>query len=358
MIGERISRARKSKGFSMEKLAQLAGNITKQSIHKYESGQATPGSDVLISLSKALRVKPEYFFRPVEINLQKVNLRKKVKLSVTERRSIEENAKDFLERYLTLEDVFPPKEIKIKPFEPLGFKLKEPATAEVAAKELRNKWNLGLAPIENMTELLEDNGVKVLEVECSDKFDGLSGTVDDEHAVIVIGHRWPGERQRFTLAHELGHLTLDISPNCESKEREKCCHRFAAAFLAPEDMVKLELGEIRNHISHAELFSLKEKYGLSVSAWIYRAYDLGIISRSLLERFYRDLSKRGWRKDEPDKLPPEKPTRFLRLLYHALAEGMISESKASDLLGVKINELSKKLSEDLPEEIKDGFRWA
>lgn len=342
----------------MEKLAQKAGNITKQSIHKYESDQAVPGSDVLIRISNALGVKSEYFFRSAEVNLQTVNFRKKAKLSVTERKSIEENVKDFLERYLTLEDVFPPEEIMIKPFKPLGFQLKEPVFAEKAAKILRNEWDLGLDPIENMTELLEDNGIKVLEVECSDKFDGLSGTVDDEHAVIVIGDNWPGDRQRFTLAHELGHLTLDISPDCESKEREKCCHRFAAAFLAPEDMVKLELGENRTCLSYAELFSLKKKYGLSVGAWIFRAYDLGIISHSQLERHYRDLSKRGWRKDELDKLPAEKPTRFFRLLYHALAEGMISESKASDLLGVKIDELSKKLSEGLPEEIKNEFRWA
>lgn len=348
MIGHRIRRARISHAFSMEKLAAQSG-VTKQSISKYESGRSMPSSDVLLRLAKALDVKVEYFFRPVAVKLENVSFRRRARLSVTERKKIEETAKDRLERYLMLEEVFPEKDKVLDPLAPLDIHINRPADAESAAIELRNAWNLGLDPIEDVTELLEAHEIKIVEVESSDKFDGLSGYIDQQHAFITIGRAWPGERQRFTLAHELGHLVLNISPACEAKTRERCCQRFAAAFLAPEPAVLRELGEFRRRITWPEWLMLKEKYGLSMAAWIYRARDLEVITRSHFEQLYRQLGARGWRRQEPCPLGAEEPTRFKRLLLRALSENLISESKAGDILAIKTSDLWKKIWEWAPE---------
>jgi Zn-dependent peptidase ImmA (M78 family)/DNA-binding XRE family transcriptional regulator len=345
MIGARIRRARKAKGLSLEKLALKVGNITKQSINKYELGKATPSSDILLRIARVLDVKVEYFFRPFEVKLEKVNFRRKAKLSITEENRIKEISLDHLERYLMLEELLSAREITTKPFKKLGFPIKQSIDTEEAAIKLRENWNLGLDPIENLTELLEEQGIKVIEVNGSNKFDGLSGLVDSKYAFIAIGSNWPGERQRFTLAHELGHLILDISPDCESKNRETCCHRFAAAFLVPRETAISELGPRRNYIPYQELILLKNKYGLSINAWIMRAFDLEVITESRKSRYFKDLSQRGWRKNEPHELPPERPARFKRLLLHALAEKVISESKASDILSVKTGELWPKINE-------------
>ena len=348
MVGERIRRARLAKGLSLEKLAVKTGQISKQAIHKYEQEKAVPSSAVLIRLAAALDVKPEYFFRPIEVKLEKINFRRKSRLLVGEQKAIEETARDQLERYLLLEDVFPPDELQRPEFKPLPITINKPEDAELAAVKVREQWNLGVDPIENMTELLEERGIKVVEVEAGEQFDGLSGLVDGKHAVIVIQRDWPGERQRFTMAHELGHLILKISPVCLAKERERCCHRFAAALLVPRTAALLELGQKRRNLDFRELVLLKEKYGLSIQAWVYRAFDLDIISHSLFTRIFKEMSRLHLRKQEPCRLDAEKPTRFKRLLLHALAENIISETKASDLLGVRTDELRPTIEKWAP----------
>ncbi len=248
-----------------------------------------------------------------------------------------------------LEEVFPEKEEMTVTLTALDMTIDESADAEQAALKLRNSWHLGFDPIENMTELLEAHDIKIVEVEASEGFDGLSGHIDERHAFITIGRQWAGERQRFTLAHELGHLVLDMSSDCAPKMREKCCHRFAGAFLVSKPAVLLELGNHRRRIAWPEWLMLKEKYGLSMAAWIYRSRDLDVISDSYFEQLYRQLGARGWRRQEPCPLSAEEPTRFKRLLLRALAENLLSESKASDILAIKTSALWEEIWKWAPE---------
>ena len=69
----------------------------------------------------------------------------------------------------------------------------------------------------------------VTEIEVGAQFDGLQATVADK-PVIVVSKGWPGDRQRFTLAHELGHLLLH-GRLTDGLDEERACHRFASAFL-------------------------------------------------------------------------------------------------------------------------------
>jgi Zn-dependent peptidase ImmA (M78 family) len=83
-----------------------------------------------------------------------------------------------------------------------------------------------------------------------------------------------------------------------------------------------------------ELYMLKHKYGLSMQAWIFRARDLGIISENAAERLFKRFRANGWHRHEPGKVfPSEKPLRMERLIYRALAEDLISRSRAQELLG-------------------------
>jgi Zn-dependent peptidase ImmA (M78 family) len=83
-----------------------------------------------------------------------------------------------------------------------------------------------------------------------------------------------------------------------------------------------------------ELFLLKKKYGLSMQAWIFRARDLGIISENAATRLFQRFRANCWHRHEPGEvLPAEKPLRMERLIYRALAEDLISRSRAQELLG-------------------------
>src|SRR5690625_6858205 len=83
---------------------------------------------------------------------------------------------------------------------------------EDVADDLRVHWDLGLAAIHNLIDVLEQQGIGVIitSVDADNQFDGLVGTIEG-HPFIVVSDQWPGDRQRFTLAHELGHLIMDRS---------------------------------------------------------------------------------------------------------------------------------------------------
>ncbi len=83
------------------------------------------------------------------------------------------------------------------------------AEIEAVAERLREAWDLGSNPIPDLIDVLETNGIRVfmIEADAENKFDGLAACVNDM-PIVVVGRHWPGDRQRFTLAHELGHLML------------------------------------------------------------------------------------------------------------------------------------------------------
>jgi hypothetical protein len=135
-------------------------------------------------------------------------------------------------------------------------------------------------------------------------------------------------------ALELGHLILEISEHIDT---EKAIHRFVRAFLAPRPAVEFELGTKRHAISLYELHLLKHKYGLCMQAWIERAKDLQILSEKDATQLVKLFRQRHWYYDEPgDALPPEEPQRFKRLVMNAFCEGIISQARAAELLGVDL----------------------
>jgi Zn-dependent peptidase ImmA (M78 family) len=204
--------------------------------------------------------------------------------------------------------------------------------AEGAAMQLRAAWKLGEDPIESLARVVENYGGIVVAMPFDGvKFDGLSGLVNQTWPLTVVNSSVPDDRRRFNLAHELGHLTMKC-PKMSDKERENAAHRFAGALLAPASAVMKELGEHRQRILIEELMALKRKYGLSIQAWLFRARDLGIIDERRFAGLYREMSFRGWRKEEPEPYQgDENPMRLRQMALRALAEGIISEREARKL---------------------------
>lgn len=337
-------------GMSLRELSEQVG-VSAQAISKYERGQDTPGSRPLMALADALGVRCEYFLRPAPPAIDSIEFRKRSGLPKKAERAIVETAQDWLERYLAAEEIAIP---SWKPDIPCWESdLKVSGDIESVAERLRDEWKLGRAPLESLTELLEDHGIKVMLIDAHDQFDGLAIHSGEHHAVVLQRDR-PGDRQRFNLAHELGHI---IAPNpklaedLQGKEREKTieryAHRFAGAFLVPKQAAIDELGKRRTKLDLYELHLLKHKYGLSMLAWVFRAKDLGIISDRLAETWFMKFSRNGWRSAEPgDELPSEdEPTRLHRLVLKAWKSGTISESRASELLGLPMSDFWEQVKQ-------------
>lgn len=334
-IGERLKLARKMRRLSQRKLADRVG-VSAMAISKYENNEMMPGSDVLSDLARALGVRMEFLLRSAPVVEVEPVFRKRSRLGVKSTEAVMAGIQEWLERYLVVESFFPDHDRRAFDFpEEFPFPVQRVADAEIAATELRRAWLLGEDPIENLTELLEDRGIKIGLVDGDFDFDACTFFYDDGTPVIAVRRGIPGDRQRFNAAHELGHIMLDVM---QEGQEEKAAHRFAAAFLVPEQAARMELGVVRHYLEPHELLLLKKKYGMSMAAWIYRAKDLGILSEREATRMWRDFRTRGWHKQEPgEPFPAEEPTRLRRLTWRLVAEDVISRSRAAELLGERLS---------------------
>jgi Zn-dependent peptidase ImmA (M78 family) len=207
---------------------------------------------------------------------------------------------------------------------------------EQAAIALRDAWQVGLAPIANLVALLEERGLRVGTLSGFEVFDGCAFEVEiGNHCqpVLVYAENSPGDRQRFSIAHELGHLMLRVEGNLNE---EKVANRFAGAFLAPEPSVMRELAEMGSTITLSELAYLKRKYGMSMQAWVRRLRELNIISKEKAGSVFKAFRERGWHETEPgEPYPAELPRRFESLVLAAYEEEIITTSRASELLHLR-----------------------
>jgi Zn-dependent peptidase ImmA (M78 family) len=206
---------------------------------------------------------------------------------------------------------------------------------------------LGLDPIFNLIELLEDNHIKVIEIPSEDSFDGLSAWANNKQVPVIVlnsAKLKSLDRKRFTALHELGHLVLNLE-GLTDKEKEKYCHYFAAAMLLPKETLIKEIGAKRHKVLIPELGAIKKQYGISIQAIAYRMKDLEIISESYFKQFMFFISQMGFKTEEPidfDYMGQEESYRFNQLLLHALAEEHISMSKAAALSNMKLAEFREK----------------
>ncbi len=350
MIGQRLRVSRSATGLSLRDLeARIDNRVTAQAISKYERNESMPSSGVLIALADALDVPVDYLVGDSELVLEAVEFRNKKLTSRRQESQVEAKVLQLLERYLTVEELLRlPSVAWDKPREAPWPVLHDPAEAEQAALGLRHHWGLGLDPVPNLVEFLEERGIKVLAMDLGD-IDGLTARVRRDRgvpsAVIVVNQEHWGERQRFTIAHELGHMVIEVS---NKQKEEKAAHRFAGAFLMPAETLRAEIGKRRKSMGWSELFELKRIFGVSVQALTYRCKDLGIFSDTLFRFLFDEFERLGWRSppyEEPHAMKRVKPRRFERLCLRALVEGVISDSKAAELLGSSVHELNRRVEE-------------
>lgn len=342
MIEQRIKTARALAGLTMRELAKRVG-VSHQAIGKYEKGTAIPSSNILLRLSKELGVGIEYLMRPQTIRLSQIKFRKKKSALKKTLLSIDAAVRDRLERYMLVESFLPEPEPACLP----RFTIEDAAKTEQCAHEWRRAWKLGSDPIDNLVEMAEAHGVKVVLIAPpAPGFDGCAVWIDDQKPALVVNQTLTHCRFRLTFAHELAHILLDLPDHWTTKQQEDAAFRLGAAFLVPDDAVYLELGLKRRTLDFDELCTLKQVYGMSVQAWVTRAWQLGIIGDTTKDRLFRAIGARGWRLVEPGDAPTkERSRRFERLLLRVVAEDIISEARAAEVCGKPLAEFRKELAE-------------
>lgn len=360
ILKHRLRSARAASGLSLRELsARIDGRVTAQAINQYELGHSVPKWPVITALADALHIPPEYLFYDANAKLEGIEFRRKRPTTRKEENKVQEAVQRLLNRYLQVERLLDlPSVTWDKPREAPYPVLSDLAEAEHAARRLREYWGLGFDPIVDLVALLEDRGIKVLSMNLTG-IDGLTANVRQKaysgSPVIVVNRNDCGERQRFTIAHELGHLMLNI---VNSIDEEKVAHRFAGAFLMPAEKLRSELGVHRKSIGWEELFDLKLLFEVSVQALTYRCKDLRIFDSPLYHRLFRQFKILGWCDfpyEEPySKKEGEQPRRFKRLCFRALAEGLLTEEEASSLLNISEEKVRSRMEKPPKKFAKSG----
>ncbi len=353
-FGERLRRARLMRGLSLRDVAVKLGEsgiqLSHAALQKYEKGLMGPDSTVLLALAQIFALEPGYFFRHKELTLGHIEFRKLSKFPQREVDRVREEAADFFEKYLQIEEIL---ELKAEPLPRIDLSGISPgdeaalsAAVEKAAERIRREWKLGEDALPNVREMLEEHSIKIVEVEAPESFNGFSGWADERTPVIVLA-RWLNTdlpRKRFTALHELGHLVLILPEGISAKIKETLCHRFAGAMLLPAAALRKRLGTKRpDGISYPERLGIKTDWGISIAALMHRVKDLGIITASQYSSFC--FLNRKHRKSEPGRwLGEEKSDRYEQLVYRAASQELITRAKAAELLGVSLRKFDELFS--------------
>jgi Zn-dependent peptidase ImmA (M78 family) len=317
---------------------KLNGSLSKQALNRLETGEQSPDSETLSLLCKTLDRTLDYFFKDSSVILDQVEFRKLKKLSVKEQERVKSTTTEYLERYLELENLLG---ITDKaPFEFRAYAVNDAADIKDAVAEIRKLLKIGNDPIYNCVELLEEHNIKVYSVLADSSFSGMSTIIKNEVGVIVFNDHEdiPLVRKRFTVLHELAHLYLKMPDNMEEKTCERLCDAFAGSMLLPDEKLKEYFGGKRTTVYTRELQFIKKNHGISLTAIMYRAKVLGLISESYMKYFMirynqslKPLEKSGYKGQEES-------TRFVQLLIRAIAQEVISTTKAAALKNMSLGD--------------------
>lgn len=325
-VALRLTEAREVRELTMSDLGRLV-NISKQAISQFENGLAKPTISNLINIATVLDFPLEYFFKDIQrsnIRISPIYFRKR-KMVTSKSHKQAEKYEDFLSdvyEYLHANVYFPtPNLIRIdKQYQQI-----EDDDIEDITLKLRHHWRLTTAPISNITLLLENNGILIGKAKMNGKLDSISCWRKDHPTIVVRSNNTSAVRQRFDLAHELGHLVLHHSVVDEElldkgshSKIEQQADKFASAFLLPAQSFADEFIST----SLKSLLYLKERWLVSVQALAMRAYNLGFINDNQRSYIFKQLGPN--RKKEPldDQIKPETPSLIFKSIKLLIDKGI------------------------------------
>lgn len=320
--GERIRLARESRGITQLELSKRVG-VSNALVSRWELNQSNPEADIL-EISKALDYPVTYFsYSPIFTpSILSHNYRTTSKMSIKDKKCVEASAYIRMDQISQIINRWADFSWGVPEYDP------DLDSPEKIANKVRYEFNISRGPINDITRLLESRGIFVFIEKFEDSsLDAI--TVNQRNGTpptIFVNSERPGERIRFTLAHELGHLVMHRLPRVDM---EKEADRFASEFLMPADDICSDFHS--NDLSH--YFSLKRYWKVSIQSLLYKASSLELISKQEYQKFCIIISKKGWKKNEPSPLSIEVPNLAKTLIQHIMKATGISADEIAHIIG-------------------------
>lgn len=337
----KLKTARAATGSSTRAVAKQISKkfpTSHATIANYESGKTVPSIDVLAALAQFYD-RPLNWFLERGKSLTGVRYRNlKSRMKAGDLHQFEANVQRWVDAYVSIERRLDKSLIcSIDKFRK-QFQLKP----DTLARHVREALEISTdEPVSSMVDVLEQFGIRVIEEPTDLKIDGLAAKYDGEY-VVVLNPTVSNDRVRLNAAHELAHV---LYGDCdrdepESKEMEQKAFEFGSHLLLPNNQLK----QAFTGKSMVRLVQFKEKFGISLSAMVYRAEKLKFIKKSEAKSLWIEFSRRGWRSNEPGYVRPDRATRFEQLIEEACEMGSMSIKEVSDLAGVRPDEIRNRLN--------------
>lgn len=321
---ERLTQAREYLGMTKKNLAQLA-ELSPQMIGNYERGTGNPTDSVIDRLADVLKTPFGFFLLPLaEERVDHVFWRAMASDTVQSQQRTKQQLQWTVETIELIEEFVELPEFRLPDVSVPEWRSLTDERIETLAENVRLFWGLGRQPIDDITLLLENAGIPVLALDIENRkqagFFYFANTLG-RPLIGVNTYEQSLARQRFSLAHELGHLLMhrhvlpsETANRTTNKQIELQAHRFASAFLFPREAFRREVYDF----SLAEFAVLKRTWGVAVLTQIIRARSLGMISAEQADTLVRQASRKGYRRPmgEPwdDVLTLERPRMLSRAI--------------------------------------------
>jgi Zn-dependent peptidase ImmA (M78 family)/transcriptional regulator with XRE-family HTH domain len=320
IVGPRVRQARELRGLTQTELAHSIG-VQQSSIAHLEAGLYS-GSDLIAQIALVTGFPPTFFERDLveEFPVGSLQFRGRVEMTRKSRAQAHRYAQLLFEIYTRLAA-----RARVPSLAVPEIVNESPARAAELTRA-----SLGLSPdtpIAHVINSLEKAGVAVLGLPVAltgrEAFSGWA----DQRPFVALSAQAAGDRLRFTVAHELGHLVLHRAPKGAIPRIEAQAHAFAAEFLMPALQMRTVLVP---PVTLSSLAPLKPIWRVSVQALARRARDLFIITSRQYYYLAEQIGRMGLRTDEGSGLaiPPEKP-RALRQLLELLYGSPIDVRRAA-----------------------------
>lgn len=297
--------ARESRGKSQQEVADATG-ITQGAISKAENDLFVLGVEQVEKVARYLDFPSSFFYEagPLRDGVSMCHYHRKRK-TLPAKVLNRVNASMFV-RVVNVRHLMNGLEI-IGPRTFHSMDLEEFGTPQAVAQALRKAWGIPEGPVIDLTALLESAGaIVVLGRFEHRKLFGMSCWPTRDAPLFYLNSEIPSADLRWTMAHELGHLTMHRTPSAGDIEKE--ADEFAAEFLMPAHSISPNL----KSVTFQQLGPLKLYWRVSIKTLIYQAKSLGCISDEAATRLYKQYSARHFNTAEPYDIPPEKPTILTR----------------------------------------------
>jgi Zn-dependent peptidase ImmA (M78 family)/transcriptional regulator with XRE-family HTH domain len=290
-IGTNLRLARLFHDLSLTDLGEQVG-VSKQFLSRVETGAETASSPLQSALADALEVLPDFFYS-IDSNPivdEQCHFRRQLTTKVA-LRQVARARGEMLKRLVGVLD----EHVDLPPYQVGEADPESPEAIEHAAEKFRALFGLGLGPLSNVTRIAENAGTVVMRVR------GLAPEIDavsfaTKRPVIALnGDGRSACRERFGVAHELGHFSLHIGVLTGDRLTETQANRFASALLLPRSTFSKEcsLALRGTRLNWSGLSELKLRWGVSKAAIIFRGRQLGVFSDDQARSGYMGLNRHG-----------------------------------------------------------------